>query len=237
MAVQDGARPQQVTNFDHPPQYQFAQTRKLYLCHRPFPEALHAISTDILERLRSGDEAAFEGVFRELFQPLVHYAMRFLEESEASEEVVQDAFFAVWEKRETLDIHTSLKSYLYRSVHNKCLNLIKHISIREDYKAWNEVEREEQEAHFEGEMGKSELEQRIQTAIEALPPERQKVFRMSRFEGLKYQEIADQLNISVKTVENQMGKALKALRGSLADYLPALLAVVYTLMEFFLNQE
>ena len=194
---------------------------------------MQALSPDIVERLKSGDEDAFEGIFRELFQPLVHYAMRFLREVEASEEVVQDAFFAVWEKRATLEIHTSIKSYLYRSVHNKCLNLIKHIGIREEYKSWNEQTREAQEVMVADELGKSELEQRIHTAIEALPTERQKIFRMSRFEGLKYQEIADQLNISVKTVENQMGKALKALRGSLADYLPLLLITIYTLMQLF----
>jgi len=198
---------------------------------------LHTIAPDTVERLRSGDESAFEVVFRELFQPLVHYAMRFLKEQEASEEVVQEAFFAIWEKRSTLDIHTSLKSYLYRSVHNRCLNLIKHIGIREDYKVWNEQEREGQEAQFEGELGATELQLRINTAIEALPPERQKVFRMSRFEGLKYQEIADQLNISVKTVENQMGKALKALRASLADYLPAILLLIVAALKFFFNQE
>ena len=194
---------------------------------------MQSIAPDIVERLKRGDESAFEGVFRELFQPLVHYAMRFLREVEASEEVVQEAFFAVWEKRATLEIHTSLKSYLYRSVHNKCLNLIKHIGIREDYKAWNEQSREAQEQEVADELGKSELEQRIHSAIAELPTERQKIFRMSRFEGLRYQEIADQLNISVKTVENQMGKALKALRGSLADYLPLLLVAIYVLMKIF----
>lgn len=107
---------------------------------------------------------------------------------------------------------------MFRSVRNSCLNFIKHQKIEETYKAYNEEDRTSGSLSVDDEFVGSELEIKIREAIDRLPPERRKVFIMSRFEGLKYKEIADKQGISVKTVENQMGKALKFLRKELSDY-------------------
>lgn len=178
-----------------------------------------------IELIKSGNKVAFDQLFLEYYSFLCNYAYKFLSEKEASEEVVQDIFFNLWNKREQLEITTSIKSYLFQSVKNKCLTLIKHLEVREEYKQHNKeiisyYEKQDQSTD-------SELAEMIDSAINKLPEERQKVFRLSRYEGLKYQEIADHLNISVKTVEAQMSKALRFLREELKDYLPSLLLVLY----------
>lgn len=166
------------------------------------------------------NKADFEGLFREHYQNLVSYSFFYLKDHAASEEAVQEVFFTLWQKREDLNISSSIKAYLYRSVRNHCLNVIKHIEIRENYKEHNERSRMEVEGRGEQTLETKELELRIEKAIDQLPPERKRIFIMSRYEDMKYREIADELGISVKTVEAQMGKALKFLREQLVDYLP-----------------
>ncbi len=182
--------------------------------------------TEALEALRHGDERAFERIFRQYYQSLCRYAIRMLQEQEGAEEIVQDMFCKLWESRDTVNIDTSLKSYLYRAVHNRCLNQIKHINIRENYKNHNQERINHEEQHFSEHYEQFELQQQIERAIQSLPTERQRIFRMSRFDGMKYREIADELGISVKTVEAQMGKALKSLRENLSDYLPVAVTVI-----------
>ena len=149
-----------------------------------------------------------------------------------AEEIVQEMFFNFWQKKDKMDISTSLEAYLFRSVRNACLNYLKHLKVREEHRlATNaELRRKEQEVHDR--MEALELQERIDRIIEQLPPERQKIFKMSRFEELKYKEIAEKLNISVKTVEVQMSKALKFLRMNLADYLSVILVVI---LEYLIN--
>jgi RNA polymerase sigma-70 factor (family 1) len=170
--------------------------------------------------ISEGDKSAFEQVFKAWYQPLCNYACSLMKDMDEAEEVVQNVFFNIWNKRESLAINMSIKSYLYRAVHNDCLNKIKHSKVRtlyaEDYKSRNS-------GGFEDSMGlidAKELNKRINEAIESLPEQCGIVFRLSRFDHLKYSEIAEQLEISVKTVENHMGKALRILRESLKEYLP-----------------
>lgn len=165
----------------------------------------------------------FESLFNEHYANLCAYANNFLKDVEASEEVVQDVLFKLWINRGSIEINTSVSSYLFRSVRNAALNVIKHVNIREDYKVHNERMIQMQEHDEEDKVIVSELEEKIRKAIDELPLERRKIFIMSRYEGLKYREIADKLDISVKTVENQMGSALKHLRTELQDYLPWLI--------------
>ena len=157
-------------------------------------------------------------VFRDYYTPLVQYGNTILKDMDETEDVVQQVFVSIWEKRSQLDIHTSLRAMLYKSVYNACLNRIKHRKVRAEHAAEYKATQSEGEANDL--LQAKELEIKIRNAIELLPEQCGKIFKMSRFEQLKYQEIADQLGLSVKTVENQMGKALKVIRCELSDYLP-----------------
>ena len=177
----------------------------------------------VLETLRQGNESAYEMIFRTYYQPLCRYAYSFLRDKEEAEEVVQAAFITLWEKRNALAIETSLKSYLYRMIRNSCLNVIKHAKVKQQHAAHELAVGEVSHESVSQRVYASELEIKITEAMKTLPEQCRLVFQLSRFEELKYQEIADQLQISVKTVENHMGKALKLMRLQLKDYLPLFL--------------
>ena len=148
---------------------------------------------------------------------MVLYANRFMDTREEAEEIAQEVFVKFWEKCETLSPDSSVKSYLYRSVHNSCLNAIKHEKVKDGYKQHviHFLESTYQDSIEENDP--DAIRRRIIDEIDNLPPRCSEIFKLSRFEGLKYQEIADHLEISVKTVEVQMGKALKVLRETLKD--------------------
>ena len=166
----------------------------------------------------AGDLTTFEMVFRDYYTPLVRYGNTFLKDTDETEDVVQQVFVSLWEKRTQLDIHTSVRAVLYRAVHNACLNRLKHQKVHRDYAGdWKNTQSDSEQTDV---LEAAELQQRINRAIEGMPEQCARIFKMSRFEQLKYQEIADQLGLSVKTVENQMGKALKIIREALKDYLP-----------------
>lgn len=174
-------------------------------------------NTAELDKIRSGDVKAFEAIFASYYQPLCHYSMKFIRDPDEAEEVVQDMFVRFWNKRNELNITVSLKSYLYQSVKYACLNRLKHqkvVRAHEQHHIRQSSANEDSDVLVE-----QELEDKIQASLEKLPPERKKIFLMSRNEELKYKEIAEKLNISIKTVENQMGKALKLLREELAEFL------------------
>lgn len=169
--------------------------------------------------IAAGDRSAFEALFRLHYRPLCAFAMGYVKDADRSEDLVQDLFFRLWLDREKLQITTSVKSYLYSAVRNRCLNALKS---QGRMRVLNEEldDRMVEVGPMEDEH--SERIARVQAAIESLPEERRKVFKLSRYEGLKYHEIAERQGISVKTVENQMGKALKTLREELADLVPLL---------------
>lgn len=162
-------------------------------------------------------------IFKTYYQPLCNYAYSFLNDRDEAEEIVQSSFVSVWEKRHEIEIRTSFKSYLYRMVRNACLNLIKHQRVKQQHAAVSSWGGEPAHEHVSERVIAHELEHRISLAMKELPEQCRLVFQLSRFEELRYQEIADQLNISVKTVENQMGKALKIMRIHLKEYLPIIL--------------
>lgn len=149
--------------------------------------------------------------------------MGYLKDQDATEEAVQQVFFNVWDRKESIHITSSFKAYLYQAVRNHCLNALKHEQVKAN--AHGELLRDEEPGE-ENNLEAIELKERIDQAIAELPTERQKIFRMSRFEELKYKEIAEKLHISVKTVENQMGKALKYLRESLSELMPLLIWIL-----------
>lgn len=171
----------------------------------------------IVSRLINKDKRAFELVFNQYYGIMVLYASRFMDTREEAEEVTQDVFVKFWEKCDTLSEDSSIKSYLYRSVHNSCLNTLKHEKVKDGYRQHviHVMESSYQNEYEEGDP--DDLRKRINKEIDKLPPRCAEIFKLSRYEGLKYQEIADHLEISVKTVEVQMGKALKILRETLSD--------------------
>lgn len=166
------------------------------------------------------DARLFEKWYQEYYERLVHYATSILKDVDIAEGQVQDMFVNLWEKRDSIEIDRSEFSYLMRSVHNRCLNQIKHQKVK-----YQHAEESRYLGHdtFEDSFESFELEERIQEAIDELPEKTREVFEYSRFKGMKYQEIADKQGTSVKTVENQMGKALKHLRLKLGDYLRAII--------------
>ncbi|HEU5148559.1 MAG TPA: RNA polymerase sigma-70 factor [Chryseosolibacter sp.] len=184
-----------------------------------------------IKALSEGDITHFEMLFKTYYQPLCHYAYTFLQDREGAEEIVQSTFLLVWEKRETLAIRTSVKPYLYAMVRNACLNVLKHNKIKQRHMGEEIAMAERSHDAVTHTISSNELEQRIQLAMDELPEQCRIVFKLSRFEELKYSEIAEQLNISIKTVENHMGKALRIMREQLKDYLP----LVFVFLNGFLN--
>jgi len=191
----------------------------LYVCNNR-KEKLLEPATFLESPLRIKTRADFEALFKDRYSSLCAYANTFLKDVDASEEVVQEVMFKIWQNRESLIVSSSMKSYLFRAVRNGCLNVLKHRQIRNEYRTYLEGNSMESQHSHEDEMIVAELEQKIRKAIDHLPLERRRVFVLSRYDGLTYKQIAEKLDISVKTVENQMGKALKALREELRDYLP-----------------
>ncbi len=175
----------------------------------------------VIAQVVKGDLNAFEMVFREYYKPLVRYGNTFLRDGDETEDVVQQVFVSFWEKRTDMTVHSSLRSMLYTSVRNACLNKIKHQKVRQLHAA--EVQYVNSEMDASDTVEASELNEQLHQAISKMPEQCGRIFKMSRFEQLRYQEIADELGISIKTVENQMGKALKIAREHLSDYLPLLI--------------
>jgi RNA polymerase sigma-70 factor, ECF subfamily len=179
-----------------------------------------------LDALMKGDITAFEMIFRTYYQPLCNYAYTFLRDKEEAEEIVQSTFMSIWEKHDRQSIRTSLKSYLYAMVRNACLNVIKHEKVKQKHAVEEIALSPRTHDSVTDTVASLELETRIRDAMERLPEQCRLVFKLSRFEELKYNEIAEQLNISVKTVENHMGKALKIMREQLKDYLPTIMVFI-----------
>jgi RNA polymerase sigma-70 factor (ECF subfamily) len=174
--------------------------------------------------LKQGDEQVFESVFHEYYVPLCIHARRYVVEPELAEEVVQDMFFKMWERRDALAINTSLNSYLYKAVTNHSLNYLqynKHLKKYQEFVGFHTDNSQWDSAHEV--LVHSDLERKLNQLVLQMPEKRRMIFEMSRFEGLKYAEIAKKLKISVKTVEGQMSKALEFMRIKLKDYLPLLI--------------
>jgi RNA polymerase sigma-70 factor (ECF subfamily) len=175
--------------------------------------------TGLVHSLVTGDEAAFEKVFKTHFKALHAYAATITRDEAAAEEIVQNIFVKLWERSEGLTIAGSLTSYLYKAVYNESLNYLKHQKVKLAYRQHLSFTMNNATDHAAKEASLKELEQRLLAAMNELPEQCRTIFQLSRFEELRYREIADHLQISIKTVENQMGKALKLLRVKLADFL------------------
>ncbi len=168
----------------------------------------------LFSEIRNGNEASFTKAFDLYYSRLCFFADKILCDFDLSRSVVQQVFVDLWIKRDKLMVN-SLQSYLYHSVHNSALDVLKHQKVESRYLASIEPT-EASELHDL--MEEAELADRINRAIQNLPEKCREIFMMCRFEELKYAEIAARLNISVKTVEMQISIALKKLRKELSDY-------------------
>jgi len=182
-----------------------------------------------LQLLRIDSERAIEQLFEQYYAYLCRSAFRLLPDGHLAEDLVQEVFYELWKRRESLRISISLKAYLRRATVNKTLNY-----IRDHRKVFFEAEDHQPLAgkldDAQQRLEAAELQERIDRAIDQLPDRCRIVFVLSRFEEMTYAEIADQLNISVKTVENQISKALRSLRKALAPYLlQSLLSLLFFL--------
>ncbi|MCW3462946.1 RNA polymerase sigma-70 factor [Chitinophaga nivalis] len=172
-------------------------------------------SDEILKGLQVRDRGVFAIVYEHFYPVLFATAHKYVSDKVQAEEIVQDVFLHLWEKEWTLEHATALKSYLYRAVINRAINhLQRNRLLRKHHSAIQHLQEESYLCTF---IEEQELRERIHQAVSRLPEKCQQIFKLSRFEGLKNNEIAHQLNLSVKTVENQMTIALKQLKAALLD--------------------
>jgi RNA polymerase sigma-70 factor (ECF subfamily) len=176
-------------------------------------------------------EAEFEALFKAHFRELHAYAYSLINDWDNAEELVQGLFLKLWERNDWTGIHTSVKSYLYKSVYHESLNLIRHKKVHLRYQALTIPTMENQTGDAAEKLKLSEVETHLAKALNKLPEKCRAIFHLSRFEELKYQQIADQLNISIKTVETHMVKALKILRKEMAEFLPVTLFLLLNLLK------
>lgn len=172
-----------------------------------------------IEQLRQGDERALRRIFDRHYPLLLTDIYRILPDKDAGKDLAQEVFVDLWRKHTELDIHTSLRAYLRRAAINKTLNYIKTQKrfVFEDSETWAD-EADASEHEIDRKTEQESLEASLHRAIDNLPEKCRIVFSLSRFEKLSHREIAEQLNISVKTIENQITKALKTLREALTNH-------------------
>lgn len=172
---------------------------------------------ELFLEIKNNSEIAFEQLFNRYYAPLCLFTSHFLHNRAKAGEIVQEVFVKVWAKRETLEIASSVRNYLFFAVRNQCINLLEHEKVEKRHSRQTQLD-SLTDRDLEPYFMEVDLRRKIEQSIELLPEKRREIFRLSREEGLKYQEIANRLKISVKTVEAQMGIALKQLREMLKDY-------------------
>lgn len=174
-------------------------------------------------------ESVYEYLFNTYYVGLCSYAIRYVERKDLAEEIVSETFFKMWQ-RGTIELTGSIKSYLFQAVYNNCMYFLRQQSserkritnIQQQFESNNTYRLLEDFTERDSLILK-ELEEMIHEAIKRLPEQAQKVFALKRYKGLKNKEVADQLNISVKTVEMHMTRALLFLKTELKDYIPTFL--------------
>lgn len=180
---------------------------------------------EILKRIISGDESSFERVYHYYYPRLNYFAKQYLPDAETSKNIVQDVFTELWDRRNTLQNDTNLNAWLFTVTRNKSLKVISHLKSRQNYD--NHIKSRQLAVNYSSladfdtsNLVFEELQAQIKSGLEKLTPACRKVFEMSRFEDKKNREIAEELNLSIKTVEAQISKALRSLKDDLKDYLP-----------------
>ncbi|MBN2519524.1 MAG: RNA polymerase sigma-70 factor [Bacteroidales bacterium] len=187
---------------------------------------MEILQKPIVNSINLEDKHSFGVLFKNYYNTLCYYAYEFTNSREIAEDIVGDVFHKLWENRTNIKIDTSVKAYLFRSVHNHCINYNKHkLIIRkfetsftsEHFEAFKETEKIQDS--IDDYLIAQELQNKIDDAISILPAQCQQIFKLNRFENLKYKEIAERLNLSIKTIETQMSRAIKKMKEFLHDYI------------------
>ncbi len=174
----------------------------------------------LLVELKNSNKVAYTMLFRNYYKDLVLFAGSILQDKNRSEDIVQNIFLKLWTDRETLNIETSLKSFLLKSIKNACLDEIRHLQVIRAHESYTESVFEIDEMiDTENYVLFSDLNTKLTEALNKLPLSYKEAYEMNRFKGLKYKEIARELNVSERTVEVRVSKALVLLRKYLKDFL------------------
>lgn len=174
----------------------------------------------LIQKIQEGDRATFKLIFEHFYGPLCDYAFTIVKNSHIAEDQVQEVFVNIWEQKDDWSPKGTIKSYLYKAVRNQSLNYLRHQRIVEDWKQ-DKTSSTNTTIHpkKETKADLQQLKQWIQEAIDELPEKRRRIYELSRNHGLTYKEIAQALDISIKTVETQMGRSLSHLRNWLGQRL------------------
>ena len=172
----------------------------------------------LLDLIRNGNPKAFERLFKLYYATLCSYLRTIIQEREIIEEIVQDVFVNIWENRNNLSPKGNLKSYLFKAVRNRAINHYKHITVKLNSAEELRLIYFSESSDVEKQFDSQEINKLISRSVALLPEKCREIFTLIKFNGLSYQETADILNLSVKTIETQMGRALKRLKESLLIY-------------------
>lgn len=184
---------------------------------------------ELIRRLKLGEIKAFEVVYNKYKSKLYFFAFSYLKSHAETEEVVQNTFISLWEHRNSIEETLSFKSYLYKITVNKIYNQLKHLAVQKKYEEFILQHDTVEDDCTEKDLDRRELEQTLNSIVSKLPEQQKKVFRMSRVNGLSHEEIAVELNISIRSVENHIYRAIKSIKESLKpEYL--ILLVVFALL-------
>lgn len=188
---------------------------------------------EYIAQIREGDVAAFEAIFREYYEKLLHFSLGFIGSREAAEDLVQDVFVRIWEQRHGWEVRESVAAYLYGSVRNRCLDHVRHRLVERQWaehvvavraSAGDGLQRAPEAA--DAAIEEDEIDRALRAAVDRLPERCKQTFVLSREHGLTYHEIARVMGVSTQTVKIQMGRALKSLRLSLAPFLCTLAVLI-----------
>lgn len=183
-----------------------------------------AYEKEFFQRMCNGDDEAFEYFFNKYYKRLLAYCIEILKDSLSAEEIVEDIYAHIWENRHRIHLEGTPAAYLFRTAYNQCLNHIKHQKVVDKYYsffkrqlAFAEVESANNSFPLSTLIDK-EISERLNQSMERLPNQCRLIFRMSRLEGKKNQEIADDLNISINTVKTQLMRAMNRIRKDMKHY-------------------
>jgi len=184
------------------------------------------IDLKTIAKFKNGDILAFRKIYDGFSEPLYRFAYSYLKDSFEAEEIVQDVFLKVWEKRDEIDEQKSFKSYLYRITINKIFNELKHRVVKQKYEQhllnFDQLTHETPESSIQFQ----ELNKKLELLLTKLPEQQRAIFIMSRWKGLSNAEIAEKLNLSIRTVENQIYRAAKFVKLHLNDDYPIAILII-----------